>query len=296
MLLYSLLHLTGYDLSLDDIKQFRQWGSKTPGHPERGHTPGVEVTTGPLGQGFANAVGMAIAEAHLAARYNRPGHEIVDHHTYAIVSDGDLMEGVASEAASLAGHLQARQADLPLRRQPRHARRPAPTSPSPRIARGASRPTAGTPQSVDDGNDLEAIDAALGRRARGNGAAVADPGAHAHRLRLADKQDTFKAHGSPLGADEVRLTKENLGWPIEPAFLIPDDGAARISARRWTAARSAEAAWNARMQRLRAGLSRPGRGAAGSPARRTARRLGRGHPGLPRRRQGHGHARRRRAR
>ena len=96
MLLYSLLHLTGYDLSLDDIKHFRQWGSKAPGHPERGHTPGVEVTTGPLGQGFANAVGMAIAEAHLAARYNRPGHRVVDHRTWVIASDGDLMEGVAS--------------------------------------------------------------------------------------------------------------------------------------------------------------------------------------------------------
>ena len=105
-LLYSLLHMTGYDLSLDDLKQFRQWGSKAPGHPERGHTPGVEITTGPLGQGMANAVGMAIAEAHLAARYNRNGHTPIDHRTWALVSDGDLMEGVAAEAASLAGHLQ----------------------------------------------------------------------------------------------------------------------------------------------------------------------------------------------
>ncbi len=106
MLLYSLLHLTGYDLPLDELKRFRKWGSKTPGHPERGQTPGVEVTTGPLGQGFANGVGMAIAEAWLAARYNRPGHKIVDHYTYAICGDGDLMEGVTQEAASLAGHLQ----------------------------------------------------------------------------------------------------------------------------------------------------------------------------------------------
>src|SRR5438445_3174239 len=106
ILLYSLLYLTGYDLSLDDIKQFRQWGSRTPGHPERGMTPGVETTTGPLGQGFGNGVGMAVAEAHLAARYNRPGFEIINHFTYAIVSDGDLMEGVAAEAASLAGHLK----------------------------------------------------------------------------------------------------------------------------------------------------------------------------------------------
>ena len=122
-LIYSLLHLTGYDLSLDDLKAFRQLGSKTPGHPERGHTPGVEVTTGPLGQGFANGVGFAIAEQFLAATYNRPGHEIVDHYTYGIVSDGDMMEGVAFEAASIAAQPQARQADLPLRPEPHHPRR-----------------------------------------------------------------------------------------------------------------------------------------------------------------------------
>ena len=123
MLLYSLLHVTGYALPLDQIKQFRQWGSMTPGHPERGVTPGVETTTGPLGQGFGNGVGMAIAEAHLAARYNRPGFTVVDHHTYGIVSDGDLMEGIASEAASLGRAFAARQADLSLRQQSRHALR-----------------------------------------------------------------------------------------------------------------------------------------------------------------------------
>ena len=113
-LLYSLLFATGYDLSLDDLKQFRQWGSKAPGHPERGITPGVEVTTGPLGQGLGNAVGLAIGEAHLAARYNRDGHSVVDHRTWALVSDGDLMEGVGAEAASLARPLATRQVDLPL--------------------------------------------------------------------------------------------------------------------------------------------------------------------------------------
>ena len=227
MLLYSLLHLTGYDLSLDDIKQFRQWGSKTPGHPERGHTPGVEITTGPLGQGFGNAVGMAIAEAHLAARYNRPGHAIVDHHTYAIVSDGDLMEGVASEAASLAGHLQARQAHLPLRRQPRHAVRRH----RHHVHRGSRAALRGLwlAHRVGGGRQRPRRDRRRAARgARGNRAAVADPGAHPYRLRLARKQDSFEAHGSPLGVDEVRKTKQKLGWPTEPAFLMPDEALAHF--------------------------------------------------------------------
>ncbi|EQD57988.1 transketolase, partial [mine drainage metagenome] len=159
-LLYGLLHLSGYALSLDDLKQFRQWGSKTPGHPERGHTPGVEVTTGPLGQGIANAVGMAIAEAHLAARYNRDAHAPIDHHTYALVGDGDLMEGVAAEAASLAGHL--RLGKLICLYDDNHVTLAAGTDISfteDRLARFAAY--GWHTIQVADGNDLAAIDAAL---------------------------------------------------------------------------------------------------------------------------------------
>ena len=145
MLLYSLLHLTGYDLPLDELKRFRQLGSRTPGHPEYGLTPGVEATTGPLGQGFANAVGMAIAERRLAAEFNRPGHDIIDHWTYGICSDGDLQEGIASEAASLAGPPAAGQAGVPVRRQRHPARRARRRWPGRRTSSRASTPTAGTP-------------------------------------------------------------------------------------------------------------------------------------------------------
>ncbi|MDQ3446693.1 MAG: transketolase, partial [Pseudomonadota bacterium] len=201
MLLYSLLHLTGYDLSLADIKRFRQWGSKTPGHPERGHTPGVEITTGPLGQGFANAVGMAIAEAQLAARYNRPGFEVIDHATYTICSDGDLMEGVASEAASLAGHL--RLGKLTCLYDDNRVTLAAGTDIS-FSEDGARRFDAYGWHTVrvDDGNDLAAIEAAL-HSAR---AETARPSLILVRTHLGygspNKQDTFEAHGSPLGADE----------------------------------------------------------------------------------------------
>ena len=227
MLLYSLLHLTGYDLTLDDIKQFRQFGSKTPGHPERGHTPGVETTTGPLGQGLANAVGMAIAEAQLAARYNRPGLEVIDHATYAIVSDGDLMEGVGSEAASLAGHL--RLGKLTCLYDDNYVTLAAGTDITFSEDRARRFEAYGWHTvSVPDGNNLVAIDAAL-RAAR---AETARPSLILVRTHIGygspNKQDTFEAHGSPLGVDEVRLTKQNLGWPTEPPFLIPEEALAHF--------------------------------------------------------------------
>src|SRR5216117_3597176 len=204
MLLYSLLHLSGYELSLDDIKQFRQWGSKAPGHPERGLTPGVETTTGPLGQGFGNAVGLAIAEAQLAARYNRPGHAVIDHHTFAIVSDGDLMEGVGSEAASLAGHL--RLGKLTCLYDDNAVTLAAGTDITFSENRARRFDAYGWHTvMVADGNDLEAIDAAL-RAAR---AEPARPSLILVRTHIGygspHKQDSFEAHGSPLGVDEVRL-------------------------------------------------------------------------------------------
>ena len=222
MLLYSLLHLSGYDVSLEQIKRFRQWGSATPGHPEYHLTPGVEATTGPLGQGIANAVGMAMAEAHLAARFNRPGHEIVDHRTYVIASDGDMMEGVQSEACSLAGHL--RLGKLIVLYDNNHVSLSGTTSLSFSENVGARFASYGWHvQSVDDGNDLSAVDKAL----RVAQETVERPSLLVVRTIIGfgapHKQGTFQAHGSPLGPDEVRAAKQNLGWPLEPAFMIPDD-------------------------------------------------------------------------
>jgi transketolase len=226
MLLYSLLHLTGYDLSLDDIKQFRQWGSKAPGHPERGHTPGVETTTGPLGQGFANAVGMAMAEAQLAARYNRPGHAIVDHHTYVIASDGDLMEGVASEAASLAGHL--RLGKLTCLYDDNSVTLSAGTDitfTEDRAARFAAYRW--HVETVDDGNDLGAIERAL-QRAREQTDRPSLILVRTHIGYGSPEQDSYKAHGSPLGEEDVAATKRALGWPEQPPFLIPAEALAHF--------------------------------------------------------------------
>jgi len=219
-LLYSLLHMTGYDLSLDDIKQFRQWGSKTPGHPEYGHTPGVEVTTGPLGQGLANAVGMAIAEAQLAATYNRDGHSVIDHRTWVIVGDGDLMEGVASEAASLAGHLKLGK--LVCLYDDNYVTLAAGTDITFTEDRAKRFEAYGWQTiKVADGNDIAAIDAALNEAV----AETTRPTLILVRTHIgygSPKQDSFKAHGSPLGVEDVKATKQKLGWPLEPDFLIPE--------------------------------------------------------------------------
>jgi len=222
MLLYSLLHLTGYDLPLDELKQFRQWGSKTPGHPEYGLTPGVETTTGPLGQGFGNGVGMAVAQKHLAAHFNRPGHEILDYKVYAIVSDGDLMEGVASEAASLAGHLGLD--NLIYLYDNNH------------ISIDGNTELAFTEdrckrfeayqwfvQRLPDGNDLEAVATAIDRAHAEKGR----PSFICVRTHIGygspNKHDTAEVHGEPLGVEEVKLTKQNLGWPLDPPFYIPPE-------------------------------------------------------------------------
>ncbi len=222
MLMYAALYLSGFDLTLDDIKQFRQWGSRTPGHVERGVTPGVEATTGPLGQGVGNAVGMAIAEAHLAARFNRPDHAIVDHYTYFLASDGDLMEGISHEACSLAGHL--RLGKLIGFYDDNHITIDGSTD------LAFSDDTARRFESygwhvqrVADGNDIEALDTAT-RAARD----VTDrPSLIIVRTHIAygspHKQDSADAHGAPLGAEEVRLTKQAYGWPSLEAFEVPED-------------------------------------------------------------------------
>jgi transketolase len=227
MLLYSLLHLTGYDLPLDELKNFRQWGSETPGHPEYGDTPGVETTTGPLGQGFGNAVGMAMAEAWLAAHYNRDGHSIVDHYTYVLASDGDMMEGVASEAASLAGHLKLGK--LVVLYDDNRISLAAPTSTTfTENVQQRFEAYGWHTQKVEDGNDLLAIESAI-REAH----AVTDqPSLISVRTIIGygspNKSNSPVAHGSPLGEEEVKLTKENLDWPQEPTFHIPDDVASHF--------------------------------------------------------------------
>jgi transketolase len=221
MLLYSLLHLTGYTVTLEDLQQFRQWGSITPGHPEYGLTRGVEATTGPLGQGFANAVGMAIAERRLAAEFNRPGHEIVDHWTYVIASDGDLQEGIASEAASLAGHLKLSK--LVVLYDDNHIQLDGPTSMS--FSEDVTKRFQAyrwRTQRVVDGNDLDAIEAAIEEARLDDTPSLIAVETHIG-YGSPHKQDTQKAHGSPLGPDEVRLTKLAYGWDPDQTFYVPPE-------------------------------------------------------------------------
>ncbi len=249
MLLYSLLHLTGYDLPLEELKNFRQWSSRTPGHPEYGLTPGIETTTGPLGQGFANGVGMAIAESFLAATFNRPGFPIFDHFTYAIVSDGDLMEGVSHEAASLAGHLGLGKliylyddneisiegsTDLTF------------TEDVPARFRAYNWHV----QEVD-GYDMDGIEAAI-RAAQKETKRPSLIVCHTHiAYGSPNKQDTAGAHGAPLGEEEVRLTKEALGWPAETHFFIPEEALA-VFRQAVEHGRQAEAQWRETFERYQA--------------------------------------------
>ena len=221
MLLYSLLHLTGYNLPLEEIKNFRQWESKTPGHPEYWIAPGIEVSTGPLGQGFANAVGMAIAQAHLASRFNRPGHAIFDQHIYALVTDGDLMEGVASEAASIAGHLKLGRVIFLY--DDNNISIDGSTDLAFTENAGARFEAYGWHvQRVGDGNDVGAVDAAFI-------SAKQDPRPSLIQVHtvigygLPNKAGTEKAHGEPPGVEELNGAKAKLGWPLEPWFLIPGD-------------------------------------------------------------------------
>ena len=240
-LLYSLLHLFGYPLPLEELERFRQWGSRTPGHPESGLTPGVEVTTGPLGQGLANAVGLAIAESHLAAVFNRPGHAIVAHRTFALVGDGDLMEGISYEAAALAGHL--RLGRLIVLYDSNDVCLAGATALSTSENAAARFDAAGWHVArVADGNDLVALDRALG-----------EAKAEADRPSLIEvktvigygaptKQGTHGAHGAPLGAEEARKAKQALGWPETPSFFVPDDVRAHAASLARRAA-SAHAEW-----------------------------------------------------
>jgi len=245
-LLYSLLHLTGYDLPMEEIKRFRQWESKTPGHPEYRETPGVECTTGPLGQGFATGVGMAIAERFLASKFNRPGFEVVSHFTYAIAGDGDLMEGVASEAASLAGHLKL--GHLIYLYDNNHITLAAETKLN--LTEDVCKRFEAYGwhvQSVEDGNDIEAISKAIAAAQE----ETSRPSLISIRTHIGygspHKQDTFGVHGSPLGPDEVIATKKNLGWPLEPKFHIPDEALTHFR-KTLDKGKKLEAEWNAKLE------------------------------------------------
>ena len=242
MLLYSLLHLTGYGVSLEDLESFRQWGSITPGHPEYRLTPGVEATTGPLGQGLTNAVGMAIAERRLAKEFNRPGHDVIDHHTYVLCSDGDLQEGVASEACSLAGHL--RLGKLVVLYDDNRIQLDGPTAWAfTEDVLGRFDAYGWHTQRIDDGNDIEAISAAIDVAKANDRPSIIAVRTHIG-FGSPNKHDSQKAHGAPLGPDEVRLTKEAYGWDPDRSFYVPEE-AAELFRRAVGMGRDLVAAWNA---------------------------------------------------
>ncbi len=222
MLLYALLHLTGYDLTLDDIKNFRQWGSRTPGHPEYKHAPGVEVTTGPLGQGLANAVGMAIAETHLAARFNREDEKLVDHFTYVMASDGDIMEGVAAEACALAGHLRLGKL-IVLYDDNKVTLAGAASLSSTENTEQRFKAYGWQVQKVADGNDISAIDRAIKKAKKDTEHPSLICAQSTIGFGAPCKQGKCDAHGSPLGTDELQKTKESLCWTTDSTFYVPED-------------------------------------------------------------------------
>jgi transketolase len=242
MLLYSLLHLTGYGLTIEDLKNFRQLGSRTPGHPEFGHTIGVETTTGPLGQGFTNAVGMALAERHLASVYNRPGFDVVDHFTYVMCGDGDLMEGITSEAASFAGHMGLSRLICLYDDNGITIEGTTGISFTEDVAKRFEAYNWHV-QKVSDGNNLQAINDAI-ENARGE---KEKPSIIIVKTHIAygspNKQDTPDAHGAPLGEEEVKLTKKNLGWPETETFYVPDEVATHFK-NCIENGKKAEAVWN----------------------------------------------------
>jgi transketolase len=241
MLLYSLLHLTGYDLTIDDIKNFRQWGSRTPGHPEYKHVPGVEVTTGPLGQGLANAIGMAIAEAHLVARFNRDDAKLVDHFTYVMTSDGDMMEGVTAEACSLAGHLRLGRLIVLYDDNKITLAGSAGLSFTENIEQ-RFKAYGWQVQRVADGNDVAAIDRAIKKAKK----ETDKPSLICVRTTIGYgapcKQGSCDAHGAPLGADELKGAKAALGWPAEPSFFVPDE-ARKLFRKALTRGKKSENKW-----------------------------------------------------
>ncbi len=289
MLLYSLLHLTGYDLPMSELERFRQLGSRTPGHPEYGLTPGVETTTGPLGQGFANSVGMAIAERWLAEHFNRDGHEIVNYRVFAMGGDGDMMEGVCSEAASLAGHLGLHK--LLWIYDNNKITIEGKTSLAFSEDVGARFKAYGWfVQHVADANDLRAINRAVKRALK----QTDKPSFIVLNSHIGygapTKQDSREAHGEPLGEEEVRKTKERYGWPPDAKFLVPEEVAKHMH-KQFRRGRKLEKEWQTKFDAYATANPALADGVEADAGPRSAGGLGQGHPDIPGRPEGARHAR-----